>query len=259
MVHDAIILDKGGYGATRTIVSQRLNTVIHEHDDLFTISTEGVPEGKKLAYLLTIEAAAAKGWDVSSLKLTTNTGEASASNKAAFDAAVLQYYKNKGITPPNTIIKKNHNGRTNNHTPKPVSSTFSGVREAAKNEQLQPSSVSATEPEIRSVNDAALQRVSDQARAVATKTESINTQHQYAVQAIERANRCHQQTLGRVRERKDCSAELTAGDEQLRCHCQQLAECCRAAIKEIEKADSLISSNTLLDQCKNNAKLDMQP
>ncbi|WP_367971199.1 hypothetical protein RJD38_08110 [Vibrio scophthalmi] len=259
VVHDAIILDKGGYGATRTIVSQRLNTVIHEYDDLFTISTEGAPEGKKLAYLLTIEAAAAKGWDVSSLKLTTNVGEVSASNKAAFEAAVLQYYKNKGITPPNTIIKKNNNGRTNNNTPKPVSSTASGVREPAKNEQSQPSSFSTTEPEIRSVNDAALQRFSDQARSVATNTESINTKHQYAVQAIERANRGHQPAIERIGERKDCSAELTAGDEQLSCHCQQLAECCRAAIKEIEKADSLISSNTLPDQCKNNAKLDMQP
>ncbi|MGS0675157.1 hypothetical protein [Shewanella sp. 125m-1] len=239
VVCDAIILDKGGFGANRTIVSQRLNTVIREYDELFTVSICSSPEAKKLGYLLTIEAAVAKGWNVTSLRLTTNIEESSATEQATFDAAILQYYKNKGLTPSKDIIQKHHYGRQSNNTTKPVSASTCRIREETPAEQPQSNAIGTEQSAKYTVDDAVLGRFCDQARAMAAKADAIESQHSNALKAISSASRNHQQPLSSIREREEHSAELARGYEQLSDQWKQLTECCERAAEHVRRVKRL--------------------
>ena len=224
VVNDAIILDKGGYGANRTIVSQRLNTVIREYDDLFTVSSDSAPEAKKLAYLLTVEAAVAKGWAVSSLTLSSKKGQAPATEQAAFDAAVLQHYKNKGLTPPKEIIQKNYYGRHNNNTSKSVPTASCRVREGTETEQPQSNSTCTAESARYTAVDADLQRFFEQARSMAEKADAIDSQHCNAIKAISKASTNHLQTVSSIGEREECSEIFSGRYDKVGSDCRRVTE-----------------------------------
>lgn len=111
IVGDTIITKEHGSQAKNTLASKRLDAVIREYDNSFTVSPSQDTDKAKQAFVVTIEACVAKGWKLDNivLKPTDSGRQPTEKEQQLLREAMLEYCRIKGIEPPNKFKQDEQN------------------------------------------------------------------------------------------------------------------------------------------------------